>query len=164
MGSDALRVCCCSELLLPGTLLQVHKWRQVYSRHEEVWRFQGLLREWGWEFLWYVPVCGYNSITLMVEPEHNCRQVVIFISIYIFFMHFIIPIRLQQPQEQRYPVLQVYAGSFHVSIIHWTLTWTTGFLTWRLNLRSLDLESDALPIEPPHPPNENLLHISYRTS
>ena len=27
-------------------------------------------------------------------------------------------VRLQQPQEQCYPVLQVHAGSFHVSIIH----------------------------------------------
>ena len=26
-------------------------------------------------------------------------------------------------------VLQVHAGSFRVSAIHWTLTWTTGFLT-----------------------------------
>ena len=38
-------------------------------------------------------------------------------------------VRLQQLQEQRYPVLQVYAGSFHVSVIHRTLTWTTGSLT-----------------------------------
>ena len=34
--------------------------------------------------------------------------------------------RLQQPQEQRYPVLQVHAGSFSVSVIHRTLTWTSG--------------------------------------
>ena len=27
-------------------------------------------------------------------------------------------VRLQQPQEQCYPVLQVHAGSFHVSIVH----------------------------------------------
>ena len=26
------------------------------------------------------------------------------------------------------PFLQVHAGSFHVSVIHQTLTWTTGFL------------------------------------
>ena len=38
-------------------------------------------------------------------------------------------VRLQQPQEQRYPVLQVYAGSFRVSVIHRTPTWTTGSLT-----------------------------------
>ena len=31
-----------------------------------------------------------------------------------------------QKKEQHYPVLQVHAGSFHVSIIHQTLTWTTG--------------------------------------
>ena len=38
-------------------------------------------------------------------------------------------VRLQQPQEQRYPVLQVHDGSFIVSVIHRTLTWTTGSLT-----------------------------------
>ena len=32
-------------------------------------------------------------------------------------------------QEQSYPVLQVHAGSFRVSVIHQTLTWTTGILT-----------------------------------
>ena len=36
---------------------------------------------------------------------------------------------LQQPQEQRYPILQVHAGSFRVSVIHRTLTWTAGPLT-----------------------------------
>ena len=36
-------------------------------------------------------------------------------------------VRLQQLHEQRYPVLQVHAaGSFRVSVIHRTLTWTTG--------------------------------------
>ena len=39
-------------------------------------------------------------------------------------------VRLQQPQEQRYPVLQVHAGSFCVSVIHRILTWTTGSLTY----------------------------------
>ena len=38
-------------------------------------------------------------------------------------------VRLQQPQEQCYPVLQVHAGTFHVFVIHQTLTWTTGSLT-----------------------------------
>ena len=38
-------------------------------------------------------------------------------------------VKLQQPQERRYPVLQVHAGFFRVSVIHRTLTWTTGFLT-----------------------------------
>ena len=33
---------------------------------------------------------------------------------------------LQQPQEQSYPILQVYTGSFCVSVIYQTLTWTTG--------------------------------------
>ena len=56
-----------------------------------------------------------------------------------YFIHFIIPfgkfglpylgMRLQQPQEQRYPVQQVHAGSFCVSVIHQTLTWTTGSFT-----------------------------------
>ena len=95
----------------------------------------------------------------------------------------------EQPQEQRYPVLQVYAGSFRACSRNplGTLTWTSGSLTcvrdhsythgcwahqqrvsttvltrknshnfflcswrgWGLNLRSLDLEFDALPIEPP---------------
>ena len=117
-----------------------------------------------------------------------------------FVLHFIIPfgnldrltwVRIQQPQEQRYPVLQVHAGSFRVSVIYRSLTWTTGSLTCvgddsyacvytrglgtpttsqynifyseklsnlflmlltgpGSNLRSLDLESDALPTEPPH--------------
>ena len=38
-------------------------------------------------------------------------------------------VRLQQPQEQRYPVLQVHAGPFCVSVIHQTLTCTTESLT-----------------------------------
>ena len=38
-------------------------------------------------------------------------------------------VRLQQPQEQRYPVLQVHAGSFRVSVIRQSLTRTTGSLT-----------------------------------
>ena len=33
-------------------------------------------------------------------------------------------VRLQQPQEQRYPVLPVHAGGFRVSLIHRTLTWS----------------------------------------
>ena len=37
--------------------------------------------------------------------------------------------RLQQPQDQRYPVLHMHAGSFCLSVIHRTLTWTTGSLT-----------------------------------
>ena len=38
-------------------------------------------------------------------------------------------VRLQQPQEQRYPVLQVHAVSFRVSVIHRTLAWAKGSLT-----------------------------------
>ena len=38
-------------------------------------------------------------------------------------------VRLQQPREQRYPVLQVHAGSFDVSVIHQTVIWTVGSLT-----------------------------------
>ena len=38
-------------------------------------------------------------------------------------------VRLQQLQEQHYSVLQVHAGSFCVSIIHRTPTWTTRSLT-----------------------------------
>ena len=34
-------------------------------------------------------------------------------------------VRLQQPQEHRYPVLQVLYGSFRHTLIHRTLTWTT---------------------------------------
>ena len=56
---------------------------------------------------------------------------------YYFLLHFIISfgkfgptwVRLQQPQEQHYPALQVHAGSVHVSIIHQTLTWTAGSLS-----------------------------------
>ena len=40
-----------------------------------------------------------------------------------------LPVRLQQPQEQRYPALQVHAGSIRVSVIHRTLTWTV--ILWR---------------------------------
>ena len=105
----------------------------------------------------------------------------------------LLSVRLQQSQEQRYPVTQVHVRSFRVSVIHKTLTWTTGSLTcvrdqsyacvytrglgtattsqhnvfdskqlfflfkllcsWRgSNLGSLDLESDATPIEPPRHP------------
>ena len=39
-------------------------------------------------------------------------------------------VRLQQPQEQRYPVLQAHAGSFRISVIHRTLILTTGSLTY----------------------------------
>ena len=38
-------------------------------------------------------------------------------------------VRLQLPQDQRYPVLQVHAGSFRHSVIHRTMTWSTGPLT-----------------------------------
>ena len=48
---------------------------------------------------------------------------------FFFFTRRLTWVRLQQPQEQCYPVLQVHAGSFHVSVIHQTLTRTTGSLT-----------------------------------
>ena len=35
-------------------------------------------------------------------------------------------------REQRYPVLQVHAGSFCVCVIHRTLTGTTGYLTFNV--------------------------------
>ena len=43
----------------------------------------------------------------------------------------LIRVRLQQLQEQRYSVLQVYAGSVSskTSVIHRTLTWTAGYST-----------------------------------
>ena len=47
------------------------------------------------------------------------------------YLHFIEPlrevswVRLQQSQEQRYPVLRVHARSFRVSVKHRSLTWTT---------------------------------------
>ena len=113
-------------------------------------------------------------------------------------------VRLQQPQEQRYPFLQVHVGSFCVSVIHRTLTWTTGHLTcvcgrsyacgythgglgtpttsqhnilnseklsqflflcsWRgSNLRSMDLESDALYTKPSHPDTLQVSHPSIIT-
>ena len=62
-----------------------------------------------------------------------------FLYFYIFFKYTLLSLsgnsgrltweRVQQPQEPRYPVLQVHAGSFRVSVIHRTLTWTTRFLT-----------------------------------
>ena len=42
-------------------------------------------------------------------------------------------VRLQQPQEQRNPVLQVHAGTVRVSVIDRTLTWTTWYLTYVLD-------------------------------
>ena len=107
-----------------------------------------------------------------------------------------------QLQQPRYPTLinyKVLAGSFHVSVIHQTLTSTTRSLTcvrdhsyacvctqglcilttsqrniltrknfhkvflcsWRCsNLRSLDLESNALPIEQPGHPSITLYNVS----
>ena len=70
----------------------------------------------------YVPFSQYSS-----HPK-----VFIFYNLYILWygpIYLIIWVRLQQPQEQHYPVPQVYAGSFCVSVIHQTLTWTTGSLT-----------------------------------
>ena len=98
--------------------------------------------------------------------------------------------RLQQPQEQRHPVLHMHAGSFRVSVIHRTLTWSTGSLMcvrdhsyacvhtdsesaqhfflcfwWVLNLGSLDLDSDALPTGPPrHPFTTWLLYIKLQNN
>ena len=46
--------------------------------------------------------------------------------VFAFLIHFIIPF---EKFGQRYPVLQAHAGSFRVSVIHQTLTWTTGSLT-----------------------------------
>ena len=63
----------------------------------------------------------------------NVLYFIFFIFIHIPFGKFGQPylwVRLQQPQEQCYPVLQVHAGTVHVSVIHQTLTWPTGSLAY----------------------------------
>ena len=82
------------------------------------------IREGQWVHCWCVSTlwCVYKPFSFFY---YYC---VLFFALCI---HFINPfwVRLQQPQQQRYPVLQVHAGSFRVSIIHQTLTWTTWSLT-----------------------------------
>ena len=41
-------------------------------------------------------------------------------------------VRLQQPQEQRYPVLQVHAGSFRFSVFHRTLTMVMDYIIFNV--------------------------------
>ena len=70
----------------------------------------------------------YDSYQVSLEEcsMPSCIKIILF-----YFIHFIIPFvkfgppYLQQLQEQHYPVLQVHVGSFCVSIIHQTPTWTT---------------------------------------
>ena len=74
-------------------------------------------------------VCMSDS--LRKRPKTKCRGYVIVYTLLSLWRNSgrLTRVRLQQPQEQRYPVLQVHAGSFCVSAIHRTLTRTTGSLT-----------------------------------
>ena len=67
----------------------------------------------------------------------NSFNVVDFLVLYIYTLLYlsgnsgrlITRVRIQKPQEQRYPVLQVHAMSCRVNVVHRSLTWTTGSLT-----------------------------------
>ena len=68
----------------------------------------------------------------MPTQTHVCSECFIL----VYFLYILFPyqkiqatLRLQQPQKQHYPVLQVHAGSFRVSVIHRTMTWTRGYVT-----------------------------------
>ena len=84
-------------------------------------------------FLWQRTMLPYLSESLSfvtVTVRTGMPQVCSKFSCWFFSLYYPFRVRrLQQPQEQRYPVLQVHAGSFRVSVIHQSLTWTTGSLT-----------------------------------
>ena len=73
-------------------------------------------------------LCTFLLVIIIVSPTLN----------FYFFLHFIIPLgkfglpypgKATAAARAALPrVLQVHARSFHVSIIHRTLTWTTGSL------------------------------------
>ena len=153
-----------------------------------------------------VCVCLYVSVFVSVCVQLSLTYFILYTVLKLLFLSgnlgHLTWVRLQQPQEQRYTVLQVHAGSFHVSVFHQPLTWTTGSLTcvhdhsyacvyaqglahrqwvsrtffaqknshkfflcsWRgSNLRSLDLESDALPNEL-CTPSRDCMYYSFTVS
>ena len=83
------------------------------------------------------------QVTGLATPPNNLGVADMACSVVVFCLDFLLHtllslsgnsgrltwVRLQQPREQRYPALQVHAGSFRVSVIHRTLTWTPGCLT-----------------------------------
>ena len=56
-----------------------------------------------------------NIILIMRAIPSNAKKLNFYRKHCLFWA---IWVRLQQPQDQRYPVLQVHAGSSHVSVIH----------------------------------------------
>ena len=76
----------------------------------------------------------------------KCDYLDFILFLFFCFLHTLLPlsgnsgrltrVRLQQPQEQRYPVLQEHAGSFRVSVIHRTQTWTKGPFGFHVNSSS----------------------------
>ena len=81
---------------------------------------------------WFTLRCRHPMINT-VYPNDFCNFFILFYRLYISFKKcgppYLGKARLQQQQEQQYPVLQVHAWSFPVSVIHQTLTWITGSLT-----------------------------------
>ena len=74
------------------------------------------------------------SVWGLGSQQHVYFHLLFVLGVFHLFYTLYYPFReiqatLQQPQQQRYPVLQVYAGSFRVSAIQRTLTGTTGSLT-----------------------------------
>ena len=68
-----------------------------------------------------------HAATMAIKKPKQIRQV--YYPFWGEILDCLTWIRLQQPQEQHYPVLQVHSGSFCVSVIQQILTWTTGSLT-----------------------------------
>ena len=69
-----------------------------------------------------------------MKPIFNYRLFYFFVFPLLFYTLLnpcgkFVAVKLQQPQEQRYPVLQVHAGYVRVSVIYRTLTRTTGSVT-----------------------------------
>ena len=61
---------------------------------------------------------GENILYTLYRPFREIRAALVWVGLFI----------IQQPQEQRYPAVQVDAGSVPVSVMHRTLAWTTGSL------------------------------------
>ena len=86
--------------------------------------------------------CPFSAIhdstkeRLMIQITQTTGSIFYFIYVILYTLlslsgnlHHLTWVRPQQPQEQRYPVPQVHAGSFRVSVIHRAPTWTTGSLS-----------------------------------
>ena len=70
-----------------------------------------------------------RTIHLVVPMKAITKQVYIYIHCIIPFRKFGLPYLGMAIARAALPILQVHAGSFRVSVIHRTLTWTTGSLT-----------------------------------